>query len=146
MQTYLNILEELKEETEKTKSRSWKWFLFWRTDKSKEVLNPTNDPEQEMLIEQNGLNQPDSPSNKRAPELFLVERRGSVWNSPTEQTTVQEGIYRKVLNVVRVLERDDGRSLQLNCPLRFMLTYDKSALHSKSALERPLTHSSRLCL
>jgi hypothetical protein len=107
MQTYLNILEELKEETEKTRNRSWKWMLFWHKDKTKDALNSANDPEQEGLIEQTGLNQPDTPSNKAVPEL-VMGRRGSVWNPPKEERNVQQGFYAKILNIVRVLERDDG--------------------------------------
>lgn len=33
MQTYLEILEELKDEVEKPKRRSWSWLRFWRTQK-----------------------------------------------------------------------------------------------------------------
>jgi hypothetical protein len=115
MQTYLNILEELKEETTKTKNRSWKWMLFWRKNETKYTTNPASDPEQETLIQQDGSNQLDSPSNKLVPEL-VMERRGSAWNAPCEETNVQQGLYRKILNVVRVLERDDGWFLTLNCP------------------------------
>lgn len=105
MQNYMTILDELKEETEKTRNRSWKWILFWRKDKSKDPQNSPDDPEQENLIE---LNEPDSPEtpSKYAPEL-VMERRGSVWNGLPEERNSTHGFYRKVLNVIRVLERDD---------------------------------------
>jgi hypothetical protein len=115
MQTYLSILEELKEETEKTRNRSWKWLLFWQRDRTHDAKDSTNDPEQEVLIEQNGLNQPNTPS-KDAPEL-VMERRGSVWNPPAQETNVQQGFYRKMLDVVRVLERDDGQFFSFFPPL-----------------------------
>ena len=110
MQNYLTILEELKEETEKTKNRSWKWMLFWKKDKTKNSPNP-DDPEQEILIEQNGLNQLHAPS-KDIPEL-VMERRGSVWNAPREETSTAQSFYRKMLQVARVLERDDCQSLTI---------------------------------
>ena len=113
MQTYLNILEELKEETEKTKHRSWKWILFWRREKAKEPPSFAHDPEQENLIEQNGLTQPDLPSNKNVE--FVMERRGSTWNPSTQEKNVQQGFLRKIFSVARLLERDDGWSLNLNC-------------------------------
>ena len=115
MQTYLVILEELKEETTKTKNRSWKWMLFWQKNETRFTSNAASDPEQGILIQQNGSNQPDSPSNKHVPEL-VMGRRGSAWNAPNEERNVQRGLYRKILNVVRVLERDDGWFLMLNCP------------------------------
>jgi len=105
MQTYLNILEELKEETEKTKTRSWKWLLFWQKHDQKAASKPTDDPEEEALLEQNGLNPPELPPNKH-PQL-IMERHGSVWNSLGE-ANVQQGLYCKMLSVARVLERDDG--------------------------------------
>ena len=105
MQNYLAILEELKEETEKTKNRSWKWILFWRKDKTKDNKNLPDDPEQEALIAQTGPDSPDPPS-KNAPEL-VMGRRGSVWNGTPKEKNSTQGFYRKVLNVVRVLERDD---------------------------------------
>ena len=110
MQNYLTILEELKEETEKTKNRSWKWMLFWKKDKAKNSLNP-EDPEQEILIERNGLNQLHAPS-KDIPEL-VMERRGSVWNGPSEETSTVQGFYRKMLQLARVLERDDCQFLTI---------------------------------
>ncbi|KAG0652079.1 hypothetical protein D0Z07_1078 [Hyphodiscus hymeniophilus] len=108
MQNYLNILEELKEETEKTKSRSWKWMLWWRKVKKNVASNSANDPEQETLIEQNGANLSTSPLSKSIPEI-VMGRRGSVWNAPTEAGYVQQGLYCKMLNVARILERDDVR-------------------------------------
>ena len=119
MQTYLTILEELKEETEKTKNRSWKWLLFWRRDKTKDTRCLTNDPEQEILIEQNRLNQPDAPA-KDEPEL-VMERRGSVWNGTREEASAKVGFYDRMLNIVRVLERDDGEFL----PAKYFSSFER---------------------
>jgi hypothetical protein len=115
MQTYLHILEELKEETERTRNRSWKWILFWQRNESKERSNSANDPEEETLIERNVLNQPDMLPSKDPPEL-LMERRGSVWNALNRGGNGHKAFYQKLLDVVRVLERDDGWSPTLNWP------------------------------
>ena len=106
MQNYLIILEELREETEKTNNRSWKWMLFWKKDKPKLDQN-SHDPEQESLLQQNAPNVLHTPS-KDIPEL-IMERRGTVWNVPNEETNAARGFYRKILNIARVLERDDGQ-------------------------------------
>ena len=113
MQTYLHILEELKEETEKTKHRSWKWMLFWQRDEKKEASSGATDSENDLLIQQNGLSHLDSPSNRHAPELFM-ERRGSTWSAPTKEGTVPQRLYRNILNGVRVVERDDGKFFASN--------------------------------
>lgn len=104
MQTYLSILEELKEETEKTRTRSWKWMRFWQRDKSKDPQS-NNDPEQEILITQNGSHQHETPA-RDIPEL-VMERKGSVW-SGTRAERGARGFYGSMLHIARALERDDG--------------------------------------
>jgi hypothetical protein len=104
MQNYLTILEDLKQETEKTKNRSWKWILFWRKSKAKKA-SATEDPEQETLIEQTRLPDTSLPS-KRIPELVL-ERRGSVWNGPGDVKNATQDFFRKMLHAFRIVERDE---------------------------------------
>jgi hypothetical protein len=117
MQNYLTILEELKEETERTKNRSWRWILFWQKDKIKGTPNP-DDPEQEVLVARSGLDQPDA-SSKNIPEL-VMGRQGSVWNGPKEETNATRDFYRKMLNVFRIVERDDCKFL--SCIFSWVLT------------------------
>lgn len=112
MQNYLSILEDLKEETEKTRKRSWKWLLFWRKTKPRKAQNLVDDPEQEILLGQNGPNQPGTPS-KDVPELVMA-RRYSTWNIAKQETGAKQGLYRQMLHIARFLERDDGWFLPLN--------------------------------
>lgn len=103
MQTYLVILEELKEQTENKKYRSWRWLRFWRKPKAQKTPDANNDPEAEALIDQNS----EAAMPKDVPELVL-ERRNSSWKSASQQRDSKQGFYCKMLNVVRFLERDDG--------------------------------------
>ena len=100
MQNYLSILEELKEQTEKTKKLSWNWLKLWRRLK---YFGPASDEEERPLI--TPVEQSDSP--KDVPELIMERRDSKRWTDASQQNDHQ-GIYRRALRVLRVLERDDG--------------------------------------
>lgn len=109
MQTYLSILEDLKEEIETSKHRSWKWLLFWRSSKKSKSNN--SNPEQESLLEQNAETEvPKGLANiqfrPREPKTWRPEREG--------EPGTNVGFYRKLLHIFRVLERDDSKFF--NCP------------------------------
>lgn len=105
MQTYLSILEDLKEELEKPKHRSWKWLLFWRSSKPYKTKN--SDPEQESLIDQNA----ETEVPKGLPSLEFKRRATNSWKSEREGKIedVRKGLYRRLLHIVRVLSRDDSK-------------------------------------
>lgn len=105
MQTYLSILEELKEEIEKPKRRSWKWVLFWRSSRPHKTKN--NDPERESLIDQTAETEvpkglPSLEFQRRATNSWKAEREGQVEDAKI-------GIYRRLLRMVRFLGRDDSK-------------------------------------
>ena len=105
MQTYLVILEELKEEMDDRKSRSWKWLQFWRSSTTRQIAG-TNDASEVMsLIDQD----PETGASQGIPELVL-ERRNSMSLKPTVQEQETRFIS-KLLKVERFLERDDGTCL-----------------------------------
>jgi hypothetical protein len=106
MQTYLNILEELKEATEQPK-HSWKWIRFW--DKSKSRNQSTNeDPEQESLVIHEEAELP-----KGVPDLVLKKDEERRWQGVEIEHPTAHAVYRKMLNVIRVLGRDDGKLILL---------------------------------
>ncbi|KAF4636320.1 hypothetical protein G7Y89_g1758 [Cudoniella acicularis] len=106
MQTYLSILEELKEETENRKQRSWNWIRIWRKDKNHQNQDANTDPEQESLIDQNQ----DTDVPKGLPDMVLQKRESKFWEPETDgkESTKQE-VYRWVLSLMSFLERDDIR-------------------------------------
>ena len=104
MQTYLTILEELKDEVESSRRRSWKWLLFWR--KSKLSKSKNSDPEQESLIDQNA----ETEVPKGLPNISFSRRESTTWKSEREgEDGVKVGFYRKLLHIFRVLGRDDSK-------------------------------------
>jgi hypothetical protein len=105
MQTYLSILEDLKEEIEKPKHRSWKWLLFWRSSKPYKTKN--SDPEQESLIDQNA----EAEVPKGLPSLEFQRRATNSWKAEREGQVegAKIGLYRRILRMVRVLGRDDSK-------------------------------------
>jgi hypothetical protein len=109
MQTYLSILEDLKEEIEKPKHRSWKWLLFWRSSKPYKTKN--SDPEQEGLIDQSA----ETEVPKGLPTLEFQRRATNSWKAEREgQVEVAKiGIYRRLLHMMRVLGRDDSKFYSL---------------------------------
>jgi hypothetical protein len=104
MRNLLSILEDLKEQTEKTKKRSWKWLRFWLHFPSYTGLNTTSDAEQEPL-----LARPARPSTpKGVPELVIERQNSKYMKASLLEKKVKAGIYSRILHVTRVLERDDG--------------------------------------
>ena len=104
MQTYLTILEELKEVTQH-KHRSWNWVRFWRISRAAKSRRQDTDPEQEGLIDQ--VVEAELPKN--APELVLERRRSRNMHGADQKDSIFKGLSRKILHTVRILERDDGR-------------------------------------
>jgi len=103
MQTYLLILEELKEVTEKQNQRSWRWLRFWQKSKAQLTQSPTEDPEQERLIDQN--------QDTEAPKdvhLVLERREARNWSNHNQEEKTPNRLYGQVWNLIRTLERDDG--------------------------------------
>ncbi|TVY80910.1 Uncharacterized protein LSUE1_G003049 [Lachnellula suecica] len=104
MQIYLSILEDLKDELEKSKHRSWKWLLFWRESKPYQIKN--SDPEQESLIDSNNA---ETEVPKSLPNLEFRRRATNSWKPEREGQEVAKRLYRRLLHMVRVLGRDDIR-------------------------------------
>ncbi len=103
MQTYLSVLEELKEITEQ-QTRSWNWLRFWQKSKAKKSKSPNAIPEEEALIEQTQ----DTEVPKDPPNLVLQKQEMRQWRATAPQEATKQGLYARVLRVVRFLERDDG--------------------------------------
>lgn len=114
MQTFLAILEDLKDETEIRGSRSWKWLHFWPRSKSKNCSG--DDPEQEPLL---GETRHDS-SAKDLPHLVMERQNFKQWNAMIVEDQAKKGFYRRTLHLLRVLERDD--SGWSNTPIFHFLT------------------------
>lgn len=102
MQNYLTILEELKEELERSNRRSWKWAQFWKCEKARK---PNDDPEEETLLEQQ-LDRHDVP--KDLPELAL-RKESTNWKGKSQEGSLRERVFRKVFHVTRFLCRDDSK-------------------------------------
>lgn len=107
MQTFLSILEELKEATEHRDQRSWAWLRFWETPKAQRTQRPNDDPEQEPLVDQVQDNQ----VPKDLPDVVLERRETRNLQQPVNDPL--DSLYRKVFKVIRFLERDDSKLLQL---------------------------------
>ena len=104
MQTFLTILEDLKEQTQKSHSRSWKWLYFWRRSKLDKAHDPNAQEEEEALIDgQDGPPQlPKVPKDDPA----LDRRDARRWREL--EPDPKQSLYRKVLKILRVFDRDDG--------------------------------------
>jgi hypothetical protein len=107
MQTFLSILEELKEATEHRDQRSWSWLKFWETSKAQRTQRPNDDPEQEALVEQTQNNE----VPKDLPDVVLERRETRNLQQPAHDPL--DNLYRKVFQVIRFLERDDGKLLYI---------------------------------
>lgn len=104
MQTFLSVLEDLKETTEKDNARSWNWIRFWRKSKPQVTEGPNAVPEeQERLIQQ----PQEAMLPKDLPDLVLDRRETRQWKATAENK--KWDLYRKILNVVMVISRDDVR-------------------------------------
>jgi len=104
MQTYLSILEDLKDEIESSRRRSWKWLLFWRSSQHPKTQN--SDPEQESLIDQNA----ETEVPKGISSIQFQGWSPKTWTSETEgKGGAKAGLYRKLFHILRILGRDDGK-------------------------------------
>jgi hypothetical protein len=113
MQNYLSILEGLKEVTDKH-NHSWNWLLFWKKSKHQLTQAPVEDPEQECLLEQQ--EGPEVP--KDIPELVLEGPNARKWKVAEQGHDSTGDFYHRLLHIIRVLERDDGKLLySIRCQL-----------------------------
>lgn len=111
MQNYLAILEELKEEVERPKHRSWKWLMFWRKSKRQSKGDAINNEEQEQLIASDVGTQlpkdiPDPLRNRLG--YRKVEIAAKV--NPESKGGI---IRRKAMRMVRFLDRDDSEYFRI---------------------------------
>lgn len=109
MQNYLEILEELKEETERPKHRSWKWMLFWRKNRGQTKGDALSDDEQEGLISrETGGEMPKDIAD------IMTKRLG--YRKVEVGTKIDEtkaGKFRaKAIRMLRFMDRDDSMSPQ----------------------------------
>lgn len=143
MQNYLAILEELKEEIETSRHRSWKWLLFWRSSKPK---TKNSDPEQESLIDQHA----EVEVPKVLPNIEFRRRESKTWRPEREgEFDAKIGFYRKLLHVVRVLGRDDSKSFGLDCymsNLPILSTFCREGWNWSSTLRSLCVHSTNKTL
>lgn len=102
IQTFLSILEELKEELEKTNGRSWNWLKFWRRSRKSQQTNI--EPEAELLIE--GDNGPAQLPKVPKDDPALERRDKRKWKEMRDEN--KQGLYRRTLKVLKVLSRDDS--------------------------------------
>ncbi|PQE04711.1 ribosomal l19 protein [Rutstroemia sp. NJR-2017a BBW] len=106
MQNYLEILEELKQETERPKRRSWKWMLFWRNHRDQSKRDALNDDEQEGLISRElGGEMPKDITDIMTKRLGY--RKVEVGTKIDE--TKAGKVRAKVMRMLRFLDRDDIR-------------------------------------
>lgn len=104
MQTFLSILEELKAATRNEHQRSWAWMKFWRNFRSKRTQSGRLSPEEQPLIDQS--RETDLP--KDLPDLVLERHKTGQWQGSWSERNKTQGLYRRVLRVIMVLEMDDG--------------------------------------
>ncbi|KAH8589429.1 Fusaric acid resistance protein-like-domain-containing protein [Bisporella sp. PMI_857] len=102
MQTFLASLEELKAHSEIHKRRSWNWLLFWKRWTKKQPV--ITDPEAEPL-----LSNSQSATVKDIPTIASDRRASKHWDVGIQERRITEGVYRRILHGLRILERDDVR-------------------------------------
>ncbi|CAD6444534.1 6400fd72-2887-4d17-b4c0-db2a38c545ae [Sclerotinia trifoliorum] len=107
MQNYLAILEELKEEVERPKHRSWRWLMFWRKSKSQSKSDAIDNEEQEQLIARDaGTELPKDIPDPLSTRLGYSKVEIAAKINPGTKGGV---IRRKAMLMVRFLDRDDIR-------------------------------------
>jgi hypothetical protein len=106
MQTYLSILEDLKDATENRDQRSWKWVQFWRESKAKKAHSPEASEEEAALIDQHR----NTNVSKDPPDL-IFERPELRKQKEMQRSNVKQGFYRRILRLLRTLARDDGKHI-----------------------------------
>ncbi|MCJ1395416.1 hypothetical protein MMC18_008302 [Xylographa bjoerkii] len=101
MRVYLDILDDLKVETERLpRQRSWNWLKFWR-DKPTEQLSRTGDIERDSLIAPNG--EMDVPSEMGSP----LERTHLTAYTSEKARSLSSAYSRYLWKTLRVFRRDD---------------------------------------
>ncbi|KAH9223420.1 hypothetical protein DL95DRAFT_431393 [Leptodontidium sp. 2 PMI_412] len=104
MQTFLSILEDLKEWTEKENPKSWNWIRFWRKPKPQVTDGPNGVPEEEQRL----IQPPQEPLlPKDLPDLAIERRSTRQWQAPVQNK--KWSLYRKILDIILILARDDVR-------------------------------------
>jgi hypothetical protein len=104
MQTYLTILEELKDATEKP-TRSWNWLRFWKKTKPNQRTAALVSPEEEALIQQSR----ESEVPKNATDAVLQRHETQLFRGTLSHTASKKHPLNDViLRVVRFFGRDDG--------------------------------------
>lgn len=101
MQTFLAILEDLKDETEIRRSRSWQWLHIW--PKLRNRRHHGDDPEHEPL-----LGARHDSSTKDLPHLIMERQNAKHWNAAVLEDQAKRGFYRRTLRLLRILGRDDS--------------------------------------
>lgn len=102
MQTYLSILDELKDELEKP-TRSWKWLLFWRKGRGR--YNSVVSSEQEALI---GPDDIEAPAPKIRTEFNIRRTVSGGYGAPSSAAESRSGFSDTLLRLIRFLNRDDS--------------------------------------
>ncbi|CZT44109.1 related to Lactobacillus putative histidine protein kinase SppK [Rhynchosporium secalis] len=104
MQTFLSILEDLKDRTEKDNPRTWNWLKFWRNSKARVSNSAHSIPEEEESL----IQHPQVPLlPKDLPDLVIERRETQKWQAPVQAK--KWSIYRRILEFALVLARDDVR-------------------------------------
>jgi hypothetical protein len=104
MQTFLLILEDLKEQNEQPNDRSWNWLRFWRNPRWFKGSRKTIQEDEEPLIE---------PSPGQAAQLPKVPKDDPALDRRDERKwrdlrKKPKGFYLRGLRAVRWLKRDDS--------------------------------------
>ncbi|MCJ1294171.1 hypothetical protein MMC34_005728 [Xylographa carneopallida] len=102
MRVYLDILDDIKEETERLpRQRSWNWLKFWRDTTTKEHPSKTGDMERDSLIAPNG--EMDVPSEMASP----LDRTHLAEYTSEKARSLSSAYTRYLWKVLRVFRRDD---------------------------------------
>jgi hypothetical protein len=101
LQNLLAILEDMKNQGEQAKVRSWKWLRFWRNDRSDNKLEDSTDIERAPLIGRS-----DRSSTPTDMHDMVLERDNSGPRSHTNKIKV--GFVNRLLRLLKAMGRDDG--------------------------------------
>ncbi|RKF59336.1 putative ribosomal protein l19 [Golovinomyces cichoracearum] len=101
MLIFMEILEELKEESENT-YRSWNWIRFWK--KSRKSHKPVNE-EEELLIAQI----PETHISRRRPNLVLNSLANKNQFAFQNTPGLKQKLAYRLVSLMKLLNRDDLR-------------------------------------
>lgn len=106
MQTFLQILEELKHHTETEKTRSWKWLAFWKRGSSTKLC--AKDPELQPLLHHTRH----VTSATDIPGLTRERLDTRYWSTTRkDKDSIKQRLSHTLLRVFSVMRRDDGKLL-----------------------------------